>query len=370
MNQKTRAVGAGILVGIWAMLTLLMWFGTPEDTSLSERRELDQMPELTLESLMDGTFVEAFNSYTLDQFPERDLFRKLKALFHYNALVQLDNNGYFVYDGYIAKQTYPLVQPSVNHASQIINGLYDTYLKGTDCDIYMSIVPDKGYYLATELGYPSMDYSSLFAQMKEAMPWATHLDITDTLDITDYYRTDTHWKQENLIPTAQKLCLAMGAAGPEESDYTKNVVSDEFYGVYYGHAALPIEADTITLLESELLKNCKVKDYETGKTIRIYDNAKLSSDDMYEVYLSGAKPLLTIENPNATTDKELIVFRDSFGSSIAPLLAQGYKSVTLVDLRYMKPDVLGSFITFEDQDVLFLYSTLVLNESSTMKKFN
>lgn len=368
MNKNTRAVGAGILAGIWVMLTALMWFGTPEKTSLSERRELDQMPEISLESILDGSFVEAFNDYTLDQFPERDLFRKIKAIFHYNALIQLDNNGYFVCDGYIAKQTYPLVQPSVNHAASVINNLYEDYLKGTDCKIYMSIVPDKGYYLATELGYPSMDYNSLFAQMKAAMPWATHLDITDTLDISDYYRTDTHWKQENLIPTADKLCQAMGAEGPKESDYTKNVVSDEFYGVYYGHAAMPIKADTITLLESDLLNNCKVKDYETGKNIKVYDNAKLSSDDMYEVYLSGAKPFLTIENPNATTDKELILFRDSFGSSIAPLFAQGYKSVTLVDVRYLNPDVLGNFITFENQDVLFLYSTLVLNESSTMKK--
>lgn len=368
MNQKIRAAGAGIVAGIWVMLTLLSWFGTPEETSLTERRELDQMPKLTAQSLWDGSFVKLFNGYTLDQFPERDLFRKIKSMFHYNALIQLDNNGYFVYNNYIAKQTYPLVQPSVNHATSVINKLYAKYLKGTDCKIYMAIVPDKGYYLATDLGYPSMDYNSLFSQMKAAMPWATHLDITDTLDITDYYRTDTHWKQEMLIPTAQKLCQAMGAEGPEEGDYTKTQVEEPFYGVYYGHAAMPIAADTITLLESELLKNCTVKDYETGKNIKIYDDAKLGSNDMYEVYLSGAKPLLTIENPNATTDKELVVFRDSFGSSIAPLFAQGYKSVTLVDVRYLNPDFLGNFVKFNNQDVLFLYSTLVLNESSTMKK--
>ena len=83
--------------------------------------------------------------------------------------------------------------------------------------------------------------------------------------------------------------------------------------------------------------------------------------------MSGSRSLLTVENPQATTDRELILFRDSFGSAIAPLLVQGYAKITLVDIRYIQIDVLDRFLTFEGQDVLFLYSTLVLNNSSTIK---
>ena len=93
----------------------------------------------------------------------------------------------------------------------------------------------------------------------------------------------------------------------------------------------------------------------------------LGSKDLYDVFLSGAKSLLTIENPNAATDRELIVFRDSFGSSMVPLLARDYAKVTLVDIRYMSPTILGNFVEFGGQDVLFLYSTLVLNNSETIK---
>ena len=89
--------------------------------------------------------------------------------------------------------------------------------------------------------------------------------------------------------------------------------------------------------------------------------------DPYEVYVGGPVSLITIENPNANTQEELIVFRDSFGSSIAPLLAQGYKKITLVDIRYIQPMVLGNYIDFTNKDVLFLYSTLVLNNSETLK---
>ena len=41
--------------------------------------------------------------------------------------------------------------------------------------------------------------------------------------------------------------------------------------------------------------------------------------DPYSVFLSGSKSLLTITNPSADTDRELVIFRDSFASSLAPL---------------------------------------------------
>jgi len=58
-----------------------------------------------------------------------------------------------------------------------------------------------------------------------------------------------------------------------------------------------------------------------------------------------------------------VLFRDSFGSSIAPLFLENYSKITLVDLRYISKDVLENYIEFDKQDVLFLYSTLVLNQN-------
>ena len=128
-----------------------------------------------------------------------------------------------------------------------------------------------------------------------------------------------------------------------------------------------MEPETLYLMESDMLTDCAVYDHETGKTGTVYDRTKLDSRDLYDVYLSGARALLTIENPVAHTDKELIVFRDSFGSSMVPLLIQDYSKVTLVDIRYLSSDLLDQFVDFHGQDVLFLYGTLILNNSSSLK---
>ena len=198
------------------------------------------------------------------------------------------------------------------------------------------------------------------------MPWAEFIDLTGSLSVEDYYRTDTHWRQEQLLDAATAICEALGVSAPQAGDYTVTALERSFYGVYYGQAALPMDPETLYLMESDLLESCTVYDHETGKTGKVYDRTKLDSRDLYDVYLSGARALLTIET-GANTNRELIVFRDSFGSSMVPLLVQDYAKVTLVDTRYLSSDLLDQFIEFKGQDVLFLYSTLILNSSSAMK---
>ncbi len=171
--------------------------------------------------------------------------------------------------------------------------------------------PDKNYFLAEANGYPALDYQALTDALRKQTEFAAYIDLFGTLTADDYYRTDSHWRQENLLTTADTLAAAMGAALPD-SRYTERTLDRPYYGLYYGYAALPMEPDHLTYLTSDLLDACTVYNYETGKTRPIYDLAKGAGKDPYELFLSGSVSLLTIENPNADTDRELVIFRDSF----------------------------------------------------------
>ncbi len=363
-HKKIRVIGALILAAVWVVLTGFAWFGPAEEMSEAERRPLEQLPALSAQSLLSGDFMESFEDYSLDQFPLRDFFRRLKSLFHRYVLGQRDNNGIYIADGYAAELDYPLDEASVSRALQQFERVYQSYLRDSGSVVFAAVVPDKGYYLAEENGYPAMDHEKLFSMVREGMPWASHVDLADCLTIEDYYYTDTHWRQERLLPAAQKLAQAMGITAPEAEDFTATELERPFYGVYYGQAALPMDPEHMYLMESALLSACRVYNHEKDAYTQVYDLTRLSSQDLYEVYLSGAQSLLTIENPNAATDRELIVFRDSFGSSMVPLLVADYASVTLVDIRYINIAFLNRYLDFRGQDVLFLYSTLVLNSGS------
>ena len=361
MKKKFTILAVLGIAILWGGLSLLAWALPARESSDSERRLLAQFPEISAEKIFSGAFAKDFEEYTLDQFPGRDAFRSVKALFHRYILGNRDNNGIYIAQDSAAELEEKLDTGSVNHALKQFGLVYEQYLKDTQCKIYTATVPDKGYYLAAENGYPAMDYSALFDMLEEGMPWAQTIDLTGQLSIEDYYRTDLHWKQENILPVAQHIGDSLGVS--VGTWLTQTALERPFYGVYYGQAALPMEPDTMCLMESDLIRSCRVYNYTTDSYTAIYDMDKLTGKDMYDIYLSGPQSLLRIENPYCATDRELVIFRDSFGSSLAPLLLQDYAAITLVDLRYIQPQVLERYLEFDWQDVLFLHSTLVLNKN-------
>ena len=188
-----------ITVGVTALILFGFLTGNiakSDDTvSVSERRKLAQFPKINVENMKDGTFMSGFESYAKDQFPLREQFRALKTAFSMYVLGQKDQHGLYIKDGYIAKMEYPLHADSLQYAVTRFGEVYDRYLSDTDTDIYLAIVPDKSYFLADENGYPSMDYDMLTAQMRDGTKYAQYIDIFGDLELSDYYRTDAHWRQ-------------------------------------------------------------------------------------------------------------------------------------------------------------------------------
>lgn len=353
-----------LVLALWLSLTAFAWLKPADAFSDSERRQLAQFPELSLETVLSGKFMTGFAEYAVDQFPLRDGWRTLNALAAY-GLGRKDNNGFYLRDGYIVKLDYPLDETSVDYAAQRFQDLYELYLTENE-NVYFAIVPDKGYYLAEEAGALAPDYEALFENLERRFGWAEFVDLTQVLSAESYYRTDTHWRQEALIPAAQTLGEAMGV--PVRTDYEAVTATDEFYGVYYGQAALPMEPERLSWLVWEGMEDVTVYSHDSGTEVPLYNADKLTSRDPYESYLSGNMALLTITNPNARTDRRLVIFRDSFGSSLAPLLIDSYASITLVDTRYVNPGLVGQYVDFAGADVLMLYSTLVINSSSALRK--
>ena len=187
----------------------------------------------------------------------------------YYVFRQLDNNDIYIKDGYAAKIEYPLSDKSLDYAAGRFEYVYKKFMEGKASNVYLSIVPDKSYFLADKGGYLKMDYEKLVAAMKDKMTYAQYIDIMNTLEISDYYKTDTHWRQEKLIETAKVLASGMGVT--LAGQYRENTLDNPFYGVYYGQAALPMPAETIKYLTSDILDNCIVTNYETGKKTTIYD---------------------------------------------------------------------------------------------------
>ena len=344
-----------------------------EDAQISsvERRNLKQFPSITWEKISDGSFMSEFDDYTLDQFAFRDSYRKLKAFVAYNIFNQSDNNKIYIAGDHASKYLDKLNEGEVISGANKFNKLYEEYLK--NMNVYYSIIPDKNYFIAKENGYPSIDYEKfenlILSNMNKNM---TYINLFDKLEIDDYYKTDIHWRQEKLENVVEELENKMDFESVD--DYKENILED-FYGVYYGQSALPLPSENLVYCTADFFDDVSVKilnettfEYEEKS---MYDLEDYNNVDLYDIFLGGPKAAIVIENKNASTDKELIMFRDSFGSSLAPLLIGGYKKITVLDLRYIaSPLLTEEIVSFsEGSDVLIINCVDVLNSSSILKIF-
>ena len=372
MNNKTRNIVVTSVFVVFIAFFVIMCgvkFVNPAESSDAERRPLAQFPEnITWEGIVDKTVIDEFEDYSIDQFPFREFFRGIKARFQLFVLGLSENNGLAVEDDYIVKIEQDFVDKNVDYSIGKLQGYYDKVIKDNGGRHFISLIPDKNYFLGKDYGYPAPDYEWLTGKVTQALPGMEYIDIYGELELDDYYKTDTHWSQDKIGAVVDKLASEMGISDRLSGEYTENRL-EGFEGVYYGQSALKPTPDTLVYLTNDVLNGCTVYNYSTNTTSSIYDLDKFGGKDGYDLFLSGTQPLLRIDNPASTSGKTLVIFRDSYGSSITPLLVEAYDTVYVVDTRYIDINLIALYertgqLDFEGADVLFLYSALVLNSVS------
>jgi len=322
------------------------------EISAFERRKLAQMPEINSE------FSQNLDKYITDQFPLRNELININSYINRNILQITDYNDVYIIGNTIYDINYPLNEKQVNNFCDKVNHIVKEDLQNSN--VYYSIIPNKDYFLDNEK-YLKIDYDILLNQMNIE---AEYIDIMQVLEIEDYYRTDIHWKQENLGKIARTLVEKMGNTY-KNLQYIYEQYKP-FYGASYSKAGVDIQPDKLIYLKNEYTENAKVNHLEYGEK-KVYDLNKVNGVDAYDIYLSGASSLIEITNPLSSNNKELIIFRDSFASSLAPLLIPYYSKITLIDLRYINYDIVSSMVDFENKDVLFIYSAEIINNSNLLK---
>ena len=131
-------------------------------------------------------------------------------------------------------------------------------------------------------------------------------------------------------------------------------------------------SDVRQLILQEKVEELTVNDYTL--TLKLREEVEGQSTIRYELYDFQYFYEDLGEEIQRQDDAGILLHVDyrkdhstNWAETLVPLLVKDYRTVTLVDIRYVQQGMLGHFLEFHGQDVLFLYSTLVLNNSSTIK---
>lgn len=277
------------------------------------------------------------------------------------VFVTPDENGMMKFGETYVEAGEKVNNESIERYIEKVNSLNMEFFPNNE--VYLATIPEKSYFVRDNTK-DYLNHDSIHSQIKEAFFDLTTIDTASVLSLSDYLNTDRHLRQEKLFPLVNALGEAMGFT-VDETAFTAHTI-ESFTGDYKADVT-DIAPETLTYLTSAATEAAVVDNFQNKSFTKVYDLDKLNSKIPYDIFLSGATPLTVIKNPNAVNQKRLIIFRDSFGSNIAPLLIDAYSEITLVDLRYMASSLLPKFVDFTDAQVLFLLSDAVVNNSTLLK---
>ncbi len=348
-----------LILASFFLLTLLL----PDNAaSRAERRTLRQAPAFTLQKAVSGEWATAFDAYLPDQFPLREGLRRLALAFRLNALRLSDDRGVYEAQGKLVYRDAPLNEKAASALTSRVNALTETYFSSART-VCFALIPDKSAYLLRDETSFSYDYDALMQRIEDGLTIRS-IPLKDALCFTDYYDTDPHWRQEKLQGVVDALAEKLDFAAPTLSDMTPHTLSP-FYGSYASRSP-QARTDSLVYLTDAAQNGVSVENLQKPDVTSVYDLEAFSGMDGYDVFLSGATPLLALRQASPDADAEgrtLILVRDSFGSSLAPLLCGAYETIVLVDLRYLSERALAEYLPeiTAETDVLYLFGAQTVN---------
>ncbi len=360
--EKFKKLTLSILISaILIAFMLILVLKSDGDISKIERRKLLKQPSFSIAKVLDKRYFPNYEKYLLDQFPFRDQMRSIKAFSNFYLLREKDNDGIFWLADNIFKAGERLDEKQVRLAVKKIETIIASHPEAKA--YYYALIPDK---ICFSRGYPSFDCNHLLKILNASISKAKYIDIASLLTLNDYYRTDAHWSSAKIEKIAQRICTEItGTYLPLKNAKTESIAG--FYGAYYGQLALPVPSENLDYLNSDSFDNVTVTGIDQTSTVKVYNKDNFFNIDPYDFFLGGAQPILFIENKNAKTDKSLIIFRDSFTSSLAPLLVENYRKISLVDIRYISSESADKLLNYNGADVLFIYSSRLWNNGGILK---
>ena len=367
----------GFKICFVALFILLMYgfflgYILKEDSTFSytENRNLTIFPEVSLNKILEGSFMSEFEKYVTDQVMGRDMFvsvnTQLKLLMGQNEInnVILGEDGYLIEKVTNADIDMDIIERNTNYIKEFLSN---------HSNAYVGIIPTASDILKDKYTeYPDrLNQKELIDKIYSELSSENTIDIYNNLlgyeDV--YYKTDHHWTTFGAYLGYEQICKKLGKDVVPLSEYEEVVVTEEFKGTI--HSKINYDYSKDSIIKYEPLFNVhyeRILNMDNRVVFdSLYDESKLLTKEMYAYFLGGNNGTTYIHSDYEGAKGKLLVIKDSYSHCLTPFLANNYEEILLVDFRYFNAG-LSYLLEMEDyDDILILYN---LNNFATESKFS
>ncbi|MBQ6183586.1 MAG: hypothetical protein IJK33_06835 [Clostridia bacterium] len=366
-QQRTISiVTAAVFVLFIFALTAAFIIIPDKAESPTERRYLQQFPELNWESFSSGKFGSQINDYFNDQFPLREAFLELKTSVE-RLLLKGENNGVLIgKNGQLAVRYFEATDGEIhvdkdgNYAAEPYTDSFyakniekqfaaiktlESALAEKGVPLYVLLPPRTVDVACSAFTYPKDNSDALIECVRENAEGLGH--FIDMYDIYRarydngeyvYYKTDHHWTTLGAYYAYAELCKAAGYIPPDPERFVVHTAAEDFIGTTAAKAGmLHNEPDTIEYWTARDNSNVQLKMYVSKKYTgedaveynSLFDLSYLESYDKYGMFLSGTNVYTEVVHEDGAYHKKALLLKDSFGHSLAQFLACRYDLTVL-----------------------------------------
>ncbi|MBQ9851911.1 MAG: hypothetical protein IJO37_03210 [Ruminiclostridium sp.] len=407
-----KILGFGLMLAVMGFIGLL-WFARP-DTSVVEKRDLAEFPELSWSAFWDGSYFKDIDTWYADTFPLREgLISGSQTMEHLYGIrsdqivgetmtaddipdpdasgeeVQAAEPEEILPDGtvkeigemqgqiYITGNSgyglYYFTQPAADKFAATMNQVYANVKDKVN--MYVMICPISAGVMLDQTVLDDMGCSDekaaidyIYGKMDQGIHTVSAFDNLKKHNAEYiYFHTDHHWTALGAYYAYEEFCKEKGIQ-PNPIEGFQTMEFPGFLGTFVSssnnNAALTANPDTVVAYVPNGT-NAMTMHYTNGSVVDwfvINDVSSYAKSELYATFVGGDRPFSYAHNPNITDGSAVMVVKDSYGNAFIPFLIDHYEYVYWVDARYTKNTISQMVADYNIQDVI--YQVQIYNSST------
>lgn len=252
---------------------------------------------------------------------------------------------------------------------------------GSNVNIYSMVLPTNVSYYLPE-NYQDLvesekdDLDSIAKNLKGVVNVDAYTALLRHKKEDIYSRTDHHWQPLGAYYAAEEFAKVADVPFADISEYKKHVLKD-YIGTLYGYT------QSSTLLNNpepfvyyEPKTEVKVTQYSQSFTdpveTQLFVNPDILDNSSYYLIFGMDDNIRHVET-SCKNGRTLVIFKDSYGNALLPVLTSSFENIYLCDIRYFEKNAVNFIKEVGATDVLFAmctYSAVGVNREHISENLN
>lgn len=375
ISEISGKITAVLILMVISVVFILTLCEKKDDFSISENRDLTSFPEMSVSSLLDGSYGKQLGEYFTDHFLKRENLISMQTNIE-SAISEKIVNGIYISDEMLLDadvSSREISSANIDYVNDFFYNYSGTMYFAclpTSSGVYSEMLPE---YLMVNTEQKQINY--LYDGFDDSIRKIDTYNILRMLnDNYIYYRNDSKITSYGAYYVYRTVIQKLGFQPISYDKYTIKHITSDFRGNLYNkclyNGTKSDILDVYSYSGGTEITSCTAYS-NNGINYRkvLNDESFLSSGDMYKMYIGTEEPFIRIKT-SVKNDKKLLLIKDRYADCFIQFLIQHYSEIAVISPEDMEKP-LSSFINPDNyEQVLFLFGIDSMDNENLFELIN